>query len=59
MNPVRFDLCKNLRWKSHSRDSGSPAAMAALALRWVCQKVSTAWMIVCLRCSSSKRCWST
>lgn len=27
MNPIRFDLCKHLRWKSHSRDSGSPAAI--------------------------------
>lgn len=27
MNPLRFDLCKNLRWKSHSRDSGDPAAI--------------------------------
>ena len=27
MNPIRFDLCKYLRWKSHSRDSGSPAAI--------------------------------
>jgi len=27
MNPLRFDLCKHLRWKSHSRDSGNPAAI--------------------------------
>lgn len=27
MNPVRFDLCRNLRWKSQSRDSGSPTAI--------------------------------
>ncbi len=27
MNPIQFDLCKHLRWKSHARDSGSPAAI--------------------------------
>ena len=24
---IQFDLCKHLRWKSHSRDTGDPAAI--------------------------------
>lgn len=33
MNPLRFDLCKYLRWKSHSRDTGNPAAILDSLLR--------------------------
>ncbi|MEM6289719.1 MAG: hypothetical protein AAGA54_00595 [Myxococcota bacterium] len=29
MTLVQFDLCKHLRWKSQSRDTGSPAAILA------------------------------
>ncbi len=29
MTVIQFDLCKHLRWKSQSRDTGSPAAILA------------------------------